>query len=443
MAKSVQQYFAEALASGVIQKFNIESRGDGAPLKNYGDTGHELEAEKIDAIKQKNSKGFTVYDIDPNNLDRENYQCSYNGDTLGRVLGYGYDSIFTPGSTLDSVTGIAGPVPINAPVPYWRTVQIDRPGTWIKVEILDARFNETTYEVLYAQPENRPNSTPQNTNQNTGGNYDGSVVSSAARRHILLDFESVSPAPHIVKSGDVFKTYFTSVFLTFKQMNCRIRVTIGYNSEVVETPSSFQSLPFGTGEGFEKEINYLTPFCITQRDISPPTFGLQIFATGSKYWCLIQNPLTYDPPTFQSYSTNKGVSVFWLTDFKTILSSGTTYEGDIELCIGQYDPASLTFQPTTILKRLASTFLKENSPMQSCIKEPVRVTLRAGQCLYLRTITAAFSGTVLLKFALDGYGPTFRYKDNNPTGNYCFVPNTFYSEVPFIGDIASIGMPRR
>lgn len=468
--KLPRDFFLEALAKQQSEKYTNESRNVGNKIENFGDTDHALDANKLDAIKQKNSKGFTVFDINPNNLSRDNYPCVYSGDTIGRILGYDYTMLFNA-DTLDSVTnqdGIFG----YAPFPYWRSVEINKPGNWIKIEYLDARFNNQGF-VNSPQPQNNISDTPQNTNIDySSWEYEGNIIQTSAQQKILLDFENASPSPFVVKSGDTFETYFSSVVITFKQLSPLIRITIGYNSKVVERSNTTNSLHLGNGHGYADQMHNLTPFCFSDRDFTQTPYysnsyaGIYCNGTTTMYYPLVINPLL--ARSGRTYS--HGLSMFYITDFKGFVyntASTATAEDlwDCELVIGKYDNSSTSMQPTlpltkriigeTYYNRFASSEPVFSSQGVTNLAEPIRVMLRPGEAIYLRITPSSVTNTSsLFKFFINGYGApmilqtTFFGQTISSSGlsvGRCafFLPTNFFTENPFPVDTGSYDMPRR
>jgi len=391
--------------------FTSEGIRRGLKMESELPKAHELKAEEINAIRQTQSKGFRIIDIDPNQLDRFEYYCSYTEAVLNNLVGQDY--AVEDGVRRFDNTGAATPGSTNDP--YWRTVNIPISGNFLKIEYLPARPYDggLSSTATFNSPDGIVTSTiPQNTNAPDEATF------MASKRVMLLDFENITDRPIFVKPGDVYKTYFTNFYLTFKEMNCRIRVTIGSNSEIETSYESPKNLAMWDGGGFIREnVMHPVPFCMTEADLIGSYGGIAVGISTLSY-LLIGNQFGITPGS-SSRNQNLGVSVMYLTGFTGIgyLQAGGDFIDltNFELFLAGFDSATLNI--TTLKKRLAS-FNTSNYSVGAAngvglaqsdngvnFNEPLRVTLQAGECLAVRLIPSYrnVAHNVFCKFQVTGY----------------------------------------
>lgn len=435
-----------------------QARRGGTFLKNI-DTSHELEAAKIDAIRATQSKGFRVIDIDPNAVERDGNLGVYSDDIVSSILGDPNNG-FGQNVRIDD----EGPAKTGGTArPYLRTLQFEIPGTYLKVEFLPARTTTTTQPNNQAL-QNPVQIIPQNTDQTQNGGQFFSMGDAAGRRAVLIDFETTTPTPHLARHGQEYRTYFSSFYISFYQLNVRIRLTIGFNSEQRVVHHKEQNLETFGGHGlFTDSPIHPVPFCLTAGDVpeGPSTFsknpkGINWFnlPIGANYYNLIFSRSTLVPGA--PNTAGEGLSVFYLTGFNSSLfgSVTTTYadfnmSGIVELLICGYDTADPR-TVTNIIKKVCSFDLMGNLTCQNYggqgaasvnFNRPIRITLRPGECLALRVISktrtlAGSTNEARLWFSLNGYmfGNLVEYTlDSDFYGMYWCSRS--YTEHPFPQDV--------
>lgn len=449
-----------------------ESQGISDELENFGSPTNEITSDVINSIAQSNSKGFRVLDINPNLLSRADFYCVYQDTILREYVGddnlaqfnnfFGFSAKYDNEgdfgvcskpefNTEISCVGAGGvwtPGPLQSiQNPYWRTVSIPIVGNFLKIEYLPVRQNVGGGYVV------PPNDTsvestvdPQNTLEFTSGVFPGSSQI-AGTGLVLIDFENPSANPLIAKNGDVFKTPFTQVFITFKQLSPRIRITIGYNSEIVESKNDPQSLSIWDGKSLTRNsLQAPKQFCIDSRDNgSLPGYALQTTAAGGFFTVeLVRGFLP-------GLSVPNGLGVLWIDDFKFMISNngGNTYRTwDFELMIAENLGGGLW----NFLERVSSGRCLIDTArielVQPEFKEAKRIVLRETEALVLRC--TAIENTVnaqvtSLRFQMSGYshGSLIGFLDPF-TGHDQVLPFRFFrplTENPYATDLERFGVP--
>ena len=102
-------------------------------LENLSEDDNKLNADKLEAIKQSNSKGFRVLDINPNLLSRADFFCKYQDDVLRQYVGN--ENVYeTSTIKFDNVGSPTNNQSIQSP--YWRSIEIPIQGNYLKIELL-------------------------------------------------------------------------------------------------------------------------------------------------------------------------------------------------------------------------------------------------------------------------------------------------------------------
>ena len=427
---------------------NFEEIHRGGSFQKPGLTEGLIDAEQINAIKQQQVRPLRVIDIDPNSIDKQSGWCVYGDDVLSRMFGPTYNG-YGIGVRIDN-EDIA--TPAGRPTPYARTLQFDIPGNWMKIEFLPARSQgqgRPTESVL----ENPVNIIPQNTNLTGNGGQFYDMGEAAGSRAMLLDFESISATPLLVEDGAEFENYFSSFFLTFYQLNVRIRITIGYNSKTKQEVFKEPNLYMFGGRGLTtKSPIHPVWFSLSDRESQNALGirGISVGAAGSETMIL-----NFDR------SNNPGVgygcAIVYLTNFTAMTYQGSGAAAvigitDVEI---MHMGVDLLGAPTNTIKRLAKITSFANSTQGSAdssygnyasktFGQPIRVNLRPMECIALRwsVVQASTIATPLLKFELDGY--TFgSFLSAVPDGTKApFLTQTMYSENPFPQDVDTLDLPR-
>ena len=434
---------------------NIDNLGSLAPLESwneYGgreltDTSHTLDTDAINSIRQTQSRGFKVIDIDPNLLDKSEFFCVYGDDILSRLLG----TDIQPSSSQQVDSIVNG----NSPRQYWRSIQFDESGTYLKIEFMPARRSGIGSPNPSSLCNNPTNDIPQNTNDQFNGDQYSYSPYIAGTRGILVDFEAPTQAPHFTNDEIEFHTTFSGFILSFRQLSVPIRITIGYNSKVSSKNEKEKSLHLFGGEGLvRKSLIHPTAFCLTDKDVNRSVYSgvpLTTYTSTLRYDNLLMN----SDLAGGLVEYNWGVSIFYITGFtariwESWLSTPTQLSNyDIELV--QMKMNSI-FVPTTVIKRIASincnsnilipVGYQSNELASASIKEPVRVSLRSMECLALRCVpivsTSIGVTNRFLKFQVSGY--SFGLFDSESGTPYNMTYR--FTEHPFPQDLATYNFPR-
>lgn len=355
------------------------------------DDGYALEAERLNAIQQQGSKGFQIIDINPGLL-----LATENPLTLP------YEFIFDGTNFLPDQNGNF--------IKNFRSVNIPIAGNFLKIEYI--------YE----------NNTSANFRPGGGGAYpfaeakfleafpsmaaalNGDLVigqqtysfDNFARNKVWVDFGPSTGKPHLVPTnGRIFKTYFNEVNISLNIGAPKIRVTIGFNSEVYEASNSGainSQLPLmGAGRIFNDSDCVMSPFCLTDQDLQLVAGGVQ--PNGYVMSLPVGNTLFYTP-IVRCPGILQGYSVLFISriNFNVVLTSGVSV-----FHVYFYINNSL-FQQKRIhnFKMQAGTAWGEYvfSPAV-----PVRVVLPSGSTLTIeiRATAAGASQSATMTYQVDGY----------------------------------------
>lgn len=427
-------FAATQQATGYTPAQIRKNSGQSLSPERVQENAYNLEAQKLEAIKQQNSKGFQVFDINPNNIEREDAFCAYPPDVLATMIGTeSVNSINAAGAGdlyYDNNTGVFSN---GAPVilPYWRSIYIPVAGNFLKIEYLPARIGTDTGDFNQQPNSNQriQNSTePDNTTEPNFYDfyapfsptyYNANKV--ASDRIIFLDFNEPTDKPIIIKHGERVKNYFNGIWLTFKQNSPRIRVTIGFNSEISTVDDRPQNLHLWRGHGLMNDsfINPI-PFSMSSSDVNNG-FGINISNAAPLEYCLIANP------TARASWEQNGASLVWLTNFvlDCIMESFAEERlGAMKVCLYVKTlgtPASKFVTGSVKIKRLLErTIIKQNRvgnvSTNVTISEPIRVLLRQETGLFIRFTPQYQAGNAqgfsfINYFSMDGYsfGPLQNY----------------------------------
>lgn len=399
---------------------------------------HTMSPETVDSIRATQSRGLKVIDLDPNLLDKFDFAVQYDDSILANLVGEGTSSTNTDGSG-----------PAASVKPYWRTFQFDCPGTWVKIETLPVRI-ESGRGLSTTSYENPVNLSPQNTSSTTNP----SVIAEASRRVILLDFEAPTAAPHLVRPGQIFRTDFSSVLITVKQLNVRLRITIGTNSEIEANHEPQHSLSLFGGRGITTDYQLAPiPFSMGHRDVvSSQALGVPLVPG------ILNSSLTnllYSPDVSIPLGTPIGASVFFLTGFWTraFVRQSVAAEGlySVELFLMNYN--LVTLAPTTQIKRICSLDLVAYQNVQGTdqvnlqLAEPIRVMIPPMTCVALKISEIIDNGSpdiVYFRFGLDGYVlGGFSANTTSGLSNAPFQTTVFMKENAWPMDFAFNSIPNR
>lgn len=487
--------------------FTIESQRQSlglGPLSAPQTTPHEQSTDTIAAIQQKNSKGFRVIDINPNNCDRASFYPSLNQQDLVELLGP-ENCLGSAGAEFEDGSG-----DFYSTLPYWRTVQLSISGNFFKVEFLPARINDDHSNIGVAGVSQITDNTKV-----SGASDDGTDFSAkhATDKIFLIQFEDNTSTPLIAKHGDSFKTDFTNVYISFKQNLPRFRITIGSNSEIanVDDRSANMQIAYGPGYGlFNNPVIHPVSFCITDRDLNsfqaPAGFvaGQGVFGgSGSSFGAdLIQNiptvlnrcyvalgtpgstrdlsreqwlnsagantSYTSDQTlascnisggAFQANNNEQnGMAIGWITGFTANIGASipAAYAGSQVEVILEIIEYSTNFSSISIVKRLASVSAMVSGGgngsvslafLSAPLKESIRFCLLQSQALRILIINTGTEGvgiSAFTKFSITGYfmGRLSGLGTSSGFAVAPFAPAIKFTENPYPMDQATSNMPR-
>ena len=368
----------------VSPELNIRNRND----------GFDLEAERLLAIQQKNSRGFNIVDINPGLLDANEYAMSLP-----------YEFIFDGTNFIPANDG--------GLTKNFRTITIPIAGNFLKVEYIyenNTRANVNTPQTRPYAKRKYESIAPDERNLVVG--QTAYSFDNYARTKVYVNFNSVSEKPHIVtRSGDSFKSYFNEVTITLNIGAPKIRLTIGFNSEKQDGPSvaAFNSTlsMHGTGRLFADSDSVLIPFCITEIDnfvgsYTPEGEGINVTIAQSTF---SKNIIQNLNAVITSKTDFFGYSVLWITRLRFTLSkslgAATTVNARVSLLVA--NPSG------TELKRVHSfTMNLYVAPgMTEYVYEPADalcVVIPSYCALTLAIVTMASANvTINYSHSIDGY----------------------------------------
>ena len=279
-------------------------------IKNRND-GFDLEAERLLAIQQKNSRGFNIVDINPGLLD-----------PIENIMSLPYEFIFDGTNFMPDINGSLST--------QFRTVNIPIAGNFLKVEFIN-EVNSTSNSIIgqgirpYAK---RKYTAITGNEQDLATGKRDYTFDNYARTKVYVNFNTVSEKPHIVmRSGDSFNTYFNEVNITLSVGAPKIRLTIGYNSEKQDGPTygEFNSKlsMAGIGRLLRDSDTVLSQFSINEYDnyvalpVNPTGPNLTISnAISNSTFDLVWNRASL----FTGTSDSLGYSVLWITGIRFMLS---------------------------------------------------------------------------------------------------------------------------
>lgn len=426
-------------SSGDTAKVSPDSRGYG-PLQAPPDHPFKRSVDEIQSIQQISNQPFNVFDITPYFLAKDQYPCIYKRDVLTQLVGPEENSEydFAIGPPLTTGGGNSGDG--GAP-PYWRTVQLPLIGNFLKIDFLPTRiYNEFTGLTPQVQggvdaSQSQYGGTLYNNDYywNTTGtvgppykvNYPNAdlLTQTQSKNLILVSFDAQQSTPLVVKNGDVIKCPYNVVYLTIKTGMPRIRITSGYNAEIVDAGtdrSANQNLALGPGYGFlDKPTTHFEPFCVTQGD-NITTGVYASMGTATSLDLIIVNSAQNLANTVNAVNANplqRGVGLLWITDLQLFLTTGnananiifnfTLYisdtSGNLRRIVHRFSPVSFR----VVTGESAHLDVTKSFPT------PIRVSLHQDEQLRLGLYNGS-ENTMSLSYSINGYTyGRWRFDANN------------------------------
>lgn len=408
--KTINQKQAELIAQN--PKFAIQNRND----------GYDLETEKLLAIQQKSSRGFSVYDINPAMLDELEYPLGIHPEFI-------FDGVnFAPG-----VNGSLGH--------RFRTVEIPQAGTWLKVEFLNENNTFENFNMISSLPGSpiRPYAQRKYA-QIIDNDIDLSSPSPATfanytQNVVFINFNSKNEKPlRITRSGDVIETYFSDLTLTLAVGAPKVRITIGFNSEMRsgDMPDAINANleTQGMARLIGDTDSILHPYHICEADIEYSNLsasGRGVMVTGgqptkSETYMLVRNEAVVNVSTHGSESG--GYGVFWISNISASI---------MKVILDTMISARVVLFVTNSNNQISRVFTKEiliaanerSTGFDITFPKPIRVVLPCYNSLMLRLYLNS-SGTaqqqVSFYFNMVGYSAGELIKFNPPG---VFISKTF------------------
>ncbi len=430
--------------------FSPDSRNMG-PLQAPGDSPYSQNPDHIESINQVSSTPFKIVDIQPYYVDAATYPCIYKKELLTQLVGP--EGIFEEDFNATQQTATPAIIRLtqtDESGAYWRTVALPFVGNFLKIESLPLKnisigdfdvynslnlpnpeFMSPASDISKSSGMTGPGgstplagSTPNVVDQDfwytfsTGGiNYypNASVaMNHMSKQMFLVSFDSQNAIPLVAYSGTVFKCPYNQVFITFKTGAGPIRVTSGYNSEIVDRPPDVDgnsNLAMRSPTGFlERPLLHFVPFCTGTANVGAA--GIDNGLTGgNKLTYVVVEPLGTISPEASNFhqDTRKGVSVLWITNISAAVATDPdTGLNSCNLCLYIGDSSKtlrrIVWQKTFISYNAAAN---ANNVFQSDISFaiPIRVCLKTpSEFLYLQHFNSGSSGeTKYLSFSMTGY----------------------------------------
>lgn len=493
-----KQGFSVALTPEAIKK------QIGAKMQAPAKSPHAQIAEELIAIQQRNSKGFQVIDVNPNELSRADFYPLIQANVLFELLG---QEAISPAAGLYEDT--SGGATDTGVLPYWRTIEIPLNGNFLKIEHLPVRtMDDYQWNITGTNP------IKDNTRvTNNSDSFTDFSPKHSSDKIFLLNFQDCKDTPLIAKHGDSFHTEFTSIFLTFKTTQARFRITLGYNSTITHVDDRLvnQDVAYSPGHGlFNNSVNHAVPFNFTQRDLNTSFGGYSggyatILANATLSTDLITNIPLIAPRCYKAGGANTdlqlqqlggaaatyqytndatsaactgaggswqqtnldttaslGMTVGWITGFSAsfCLSDPPNATTDSYLCeiwleAVQYSSSGATVSIARRICKLESTlavFHGTNEGQYSAntsknFSEPIRYSLTTRESLRVVVSIYAPGGstsTILYGFSVEGYswGTLVGMNTKNSYLVAPFAPKIYFTENPYPLDQSIYGNPR-
>lgn len=394
-------------------------------IKNRND-GFDLEAERLLAIQQKNSRGFNIVDINPGLLD-----------PIDNIMSLPYEFIFDGTNFMPDKNGSLST--------QFRTVTVPIAGNFLKVEFINEINSQSNVSSNNSRPYAKrkyasiaPNEQDLVTGQ-TNYSFDN-----YARTKVFVNFNTVSEKPHLVtKSGDSFNTYFNEVSITLSIGAPKVRLTIGFNSEKQDGPSNaeFNSKlsMSGVARLLRDSDTTLQPFCITEVDnfVSagylaegesiPTVSGTTTFSKN-----LVQNLNA----TISSNVDYYGYSVLWLTRIRFKISRflGSSMSGNfrVSIVVSNVGGSQIRRVHSFVMDMVLSPSTQEYNCEPN---EPICVVIPS-YCAMTLIITSycSLAASVMYAHSIEGYslGEILALPTNVPANSTYLVTSKFVTDATML-----------
>lgn len=396
------------------------------------DDGFQLEAERLNAIRQRQSRGFTIIDINPGLATAQNYPLSLPYEFL-------FDGTNFMPTANDSIAA------------NFRTVPIDIAGNFVKIEyIYENNSNANDFNALtgHTRPAAVRKYAQSLLNPDTADLYTGYTsydFDNAARNKVFIGFNDTISKPHIItRSGDAFNTYFNSLVLHFNIGCPKIRVTIGFNSEKVDghsdAPINSKLHLMGAARLFKDFDSPLVPFNLTNGDLSSPytILGYDYAAVAAQQSTSVR--LIFNNSKFTNIGTDDlGYSVLFITNIDLAFAKDNVNRAfiTVNLRVGPLSSPSgntnvRVFSMSTSLYSSAGAEIKDYNFRP---ESPIRVVIPTNQSLWLDVYYQSNANTTVnLRYSVTGYSLGVLRKIINPLGTTTILTSKFITDSTFLTD---------
>lgn len=407
------------------------------------DDGFQLEAERLNAIRQRQSRGFTIFDINPGLATSQNYPVTLPYEFL-------FDGTnFIPADD-DSLTK------------NFRSIPIDIAGNFVKVEfIYENNSQANAFNGVNTRPAAKIkyeqayknftiiNGIPYPNPADLVTNYASYDFDNFARNKVFIGFNDTISKPHLVtRSGDSFSTYFSSLIIHFNVGCPKIRVTIGFNSEKhdgpTDAPINAQLHLLGSGRLFKDFDSPLVPFNITSGDNTTPydVRGIAYFAAVATQ--VSSRILIGNPTQITNLGTSDlGYSVLFITALQfsalrnAAINLGVTFNLRVAPAVAPSNPNSIRVFSANL--SLFNGAANETQEFNQSFQNPIRVIIPSGCVLWLDTYYyGSAPGLFSTKYSISGYSLGMLRKTPDGGGGYISLTSKFITDSTFLTDFNRI-----
>lgn len=405
--------------------------------------GYELEADRLLAIQQRNSRGFTIIDINPGLLTRQEFPLTLPYEFL-------FDGTnFMPDSNQSLISN-------------FRTVNIPVQGNYVKVEYLwETNSRANLSNVSTPRPyASRKYTQITGNEQNLSVGQQSYTMDNFARNKVFVNFSSVTEKPIIIKrNGESFKTWFNEVNVTLNMGAPKIRIIIGMNSEMQEGSAhdainARMSLT-GSARMLADSDTVLSPFSICEQDnfqtvFKTPGNVININGNTATSFNLIQNLNAVQSAQLDYL----GYAVLWITKirFRVASNGPTATTGALKVSllvtnVGASDVSRVHIFTLTAnnLTVISGGFVGETE-YEFEPAEPIRVVIPSYSSLtmYIAGYTTALT-TWEYSFEINGYslGEIISLPVADLPGATYLVTSKYVTDSTFLSDFNRVSNIRR
>ena len=364
------------------------------------------DVEQIQGLIQRGRAGFRTIDIDSFQLSQENYRCQVPETYLNELLGYE-----------NPIPGSGSPTRLQ----FWRTVEIPFQGNFLKVEYLPSRVNITGAVPVIRDQSSNP--VDYSAGTPAGNDY---TLAIASKSPILVQFEENTGPCHISNGSTSFKTPFSRVYVSFHAFGGpRIRVTIGFNTEVQDEQDKSLNADLAMGPGiglFGAPGYHAVPFSISSENYSTNI--------AARYSIVNTTPTSLDNQLIRGgtastdvnngiFNDYQGVAVLWITGVSAQLHTTSAPVGGLnsfQLCLAIQKPIAPTYSTSTYRKIWTKTVLPldltgvaddRRFNIDISFEKPARVCLRNRETLNFLMINPSGANVAVYNITYDVRGYSY------------------------------------